>query len=59
MSLTLGEGLCSQMKKTIGIKAGLAAIVAGVLHYYQANKATWAARKTFTGGWGPYTIAGN
>lgn len=32
---------------------------AGVLHYYQANKSSWAPRQTFTNGWGEYTIAGN
>lgn len=42
--------------QTVGL---LARDKAGVLHYYQANKALWAPRKTFTGGWGPYTIAGN
>jgi hypothetical protein len=42
--------------QTVGL---LARDSTGVLHYYQVNKAAWAARKTFTGGWGPYTIAGN
>lgn len=42
--------------QTVGL---LARDSAGVPHYYQADKGTWAARKSFTGGWGPYTVAGN
>lgn len=42
--------------KTVGL---LVRDSAGVLHYYQADKSTWATRKTFGKGWGPYTIAGN
>lgn len=42
--------------KTVGL---LALDGAGVLHYYQADKNSWAPRKTFGKGWGPYTIAGN
>lgn len=32
---------------------------AGVLHYYPANKSSWAQRQTFTGGWSSFTLAGN
>ena len=41
---------------TVGLRARDSA---GVLHYYQANKSTWAPRETYTGGWSNHIIAGN
>jgi hypothetical protein len=42
--------------ETVGL---LARDSVGALHYYEANRSAWAARKTFGKGWGLYTIAGN
>ncbi|TSE15699.1 hypothetical protein B1A87_007080 [Arthrobacter sp. KBS0703] len=33
--------------------------IAGVLHYYQTGKSSWAPRQTFTSGWSSFTLAGN